>query len=48
MIQGIEQNQMQDMNKIGFSSKKNNIFYHANLEGLFFEEQKQIVLVQTK
>ena len=47
-IEGIEQNQMQDMKKLGFSSYKNNIFYHAWLESLFFEEQKKIVLVQTK
>ena len=48
MIQGIEQNQMQDMKKIRFSSQKNNIFYHASLEGLRFEKQKKIVLVQIK
>ena len=32
---------MQDMKKLGFSSHKNNIFYHARLESLFFEEQKE-------
>ena len=47
-IEGIEQNQMQDIKKTGFSSHKNNIFYHARLESLFFKEQKKIVLIQTK
>ena len=47
-IEGIKQNQMQDMKKSGFLSHKNNIFYHARLENLFFQEQKKIVLVQTK
>ena len=40
-IEGIEQNQMQDMKKPRFSSHKNNIFYYARLESLFFEEQKR-------
>ena len=47
-IQEIEQNQMQDMKKIGFSSQKNNIFYYVSLEDLLFEKQKKIVLVQIK
>ena len=47
-IEGIEQNQMQDMKKPRFSSHKNNIFYYVRLKSLFFEEQKKIVLVQTK
>ena len=40
-IEGIEQNQMQDMKKTGFSSHKNNIFYHASLKTCFLKNKRR-------